>query len=146
MYDYELYHHGVKGMKWGVRRTKAQLGHKVKKTLKKAGKALSKTVAEQKAKRAAKIAKNRPKRIEDMSDQELKDRIARLELEASYKRLSPQRVSRGQAFVSSFLENAFIPASEDVGKQLVKSGMVGVLNKALNLPDDLKLYTNNKKK
>lgn len=24
----ELYHHGVKGMKWGVRRTPAQLGHK----------------------------------------------------------------------------------------------------------------------
>lgn len=25
----ELYHHGVKGQKWGVRRTPAQLGHKV---------------------------------------------------------------------------------------------------------------------
>lgn len=24
----ELYHHGIKGMKWGVRRTPAQLGHK----------------------------------------------------------------------------------------------------------------------
>lgn len=23
----ELYHHGIKGMKWGVRRTAAQLGH-----------------------------------------------------------------------------------------------------------------------
>lgn len=26
----ELYHHGIKGMKWGVRRTAEQLGHKVK--------------------------------------------------------------------------------------------------------------------
>lgn len=25
--EYELYHHGIKGMKWGVRRTKKQLGH-----------------------------------------------------------------------------------------------------------------------
>lgn len=24
----ELYHHGIKGMKWGVRRSPEQLGHK----------------------------------------------------------------------------------------------------------------------
>lgn len=28
MDEKELYHHGIKGMKWGVRRTDAQLGHK----------------------------------------------------------------------------------------------------------------------
>jgi hypothetical protein len=32
MANYYLMHHGVKGMKWGVRRTAAQLGHRVKKT------------------------------------------------------------------------------------------------------------------
>lgn len=30
----ELYHHGVKGMKWGVRRTPQQLGHDVKQKVK----------------------------------------------------------------------------------------------------------------
>lgn len=29
----ELYHHGVRGQKWGIRRTAAQLGHKVKSAL-----------------------------------------------------------------------------------------------------------------
>lgn len=33
--DKELYHHGVKGMKWGIRRTDAQLGHKTKSSSKK---------------------------------------------------------------------------------------------------------------
>ncbi len=28
IFDNELYHHGIKGMKWGVRRTPEQLGHK----------------------------------------------------------------------------------------------------------------------
>ena len=40
MTDYELYHHGIKGQKWGVRRTAAQLGHRVAKTAGKAGKVL----------------------------------------------------------------------------------------------------------
>lgn len=31
MYTNELYHYGVKGMKWGVRRTPEQLGHRIKK-------------------------------------------------------------------------------------------------------------------
>lgn len=30
LYPVELYHHGVKGMKWGVRRTPEELGHKKK--------------------------------------------------------------------------------------------------------------------
>lgn len=29
--DSELYHHGIKGMKWGIRRTPQQLGHKIEK-------------------------------------------------------------------------------------------------------------------
>lgn len=33
--NYELYHHGVKGMKWGVRRTPEQLGYKTNKEVKK---------------------------------------------------------------------------------------------------------------
>lgn len=33
-YD-ELYHYGVKGQRWGIRRTPEQLGHKIKKLEKK---------------------------------------------------------------------------------------------------------------
>lgn len=43
MGDYELYHHGIKGQKWGVRRTAAQLGHRVAGAAKKTGAALYKS-------------------------------------------------------------------------------------------------------
>lgn len=33
-YPYELYHYGIKDMKWGVRRTPEQLGHNKKKIVK----------------------------------------------------------------------------------------------------------------
>ena len=42
MTDYELYHHGIKGQKWGVRRTAAQLGHRVAGAARKTGTVLYK--------------------------------------------------------------------------------------------------------
>ena len=146
MDDFELYHHGVKGMKWGVRRTKAQLGYKVSRGLKKAGKSLSETMKKQKAKRAAKVAKSKPKRVEDMTDEELSTAIRRLEMEKRFKDLSPKKVSKGETFVKSIVNNMVMPAAEDVGKQLIKSAMVDAANKGFNLNDELKIYTNNKKK
>ena len=54
----ELYHYGVKGMKWGIRRTPAQLGHKIGKAAKSAGRgiknAVGKAAESRKAKREAK--------------------------------------------------------------------------------------------
>lgn len=151
MSEYELYHHGVKGMKWGVRRTKAQLGHKVKKFVKKTKKSINNAVEKRKAKEAEK--KKASKSIHELSEAELKERINRLTLEKDYldlkakvSELSPKRVSIGESFAKTFVDKMVGPAAEDVGKQLVKSGMVGALNSALKLPDDLKLYTNNKKK
>lgn len=52
----ELVHHGIKGMKWGVRRTKAQLGYKTsnKKSKVKSDKSNSKSTADEIKKRVRK--------------------------------------------------------------------------------------------
>lgn len=41
----ELYHHGIKGMKWGIRRTPEQLGHKPTRSERKQRKKLTKDLA-----------------------------------------------------------------------------------------------------
>lgn len=102
MTDYELYHHGIKGQKWGVRRTAAQLGHRVAKAAKSAGKTLGKeaskagraakkaavtkvkrTVADEKEKRYYK--KLHKKKLSQMTDKEIKDLTNRVKTEASLK-------------------------------------------------------------
>lgn len=76
MENNELYHHGVKGQKWGVRRTPKQLGHDKPK-----------------------------KRMSELSDDELNRKVKRLELEKRYKDLSRNEGSaRGKKFILDVLE------------------------------------------
>ena len=85
-----------------------------------------------------------------MSNDELRSMInkkkERVELERQYRELYPQQVSKGRAIAKRVMKNMVIPAAEDVGKQLIKSQMTKVVNKSLNLPDEYKIFTNNKRK
>ena len=67
----ELYHYGVQGMKWGIIRTPAQLGHRIKQhRLNKQRKANLKKAREAKAERAEKLKKGKIK-PKDMTKAEL---------------------------------------------------------------------------
>lgn len=138
--DEELYHYGVKGMKWGIRRTPAQLGHKtgtkrkkssgdainaVKRGAKKVSSAVSNRVSQAKAKRLAKklhdeevkqTQKNKKKKISELTDDELRERIVRMELEQRYRNLSPQKQSAGKAFVSKVGSQVVGPALTNVAR------------------------------
>ena len=97
-----LSHSGVMGMHWGVRRTEAQLG-----TDKKVLDASSAAVRESKnintAIRGARTT-NKLKEAESLTDQELKDRVARMNLEQQYSNLSAAKTSKGQAYVQNILD------------------------------------------
>lgn len=88
MSDFELYHHGVKGMKWGVRKKERKLSR----IRKKAGK---RSWSED-AKIAAEIRTKNPKQ---MSNAEMRKLNERTRLEREYNQLNPSTINRGLSYV-----------------------------------------------
>ena len=100
-----LEHHGVKGMKWGVRRSKRQLARAAKKS------------------GGAKSAK-------DMSDAELRAVINRIDMERRYSTLTSQRsrASSGHNAVKAALAtgatvNAAIAFARSPAGQAIRAGL-----------------------
>ena len=114
-----LAHHGIKGMKWGVRRTPEQLGHprskkKAKSIWKKSAETLNNARKSRKQKKLdAKLAKQRKKEetgYEKYSDEELKKMTDRLNLERNYRNvyaeMHPDKLKRVKRVIGDLAENA----------------------------------------
>lgn len=171
IYDDELYHHGTKGMKWGIRNYQykdgsltpagrkrygsltdavgavkaARIKAKRKKQLAKARKiaAEKKAAAEQRAKDVAsgKIS------ARDMTPEEIQTRIDKLNLEKKYKQLmqetSPAKpvADAGKEFVKKLVYDAIIPGTSTATKQIVGDMVTKSLKKQLGIKDPVKTPT-----
>ena len=144
--DNELYHHGVKGMKWGVRKTPVRSSGGTTRKRKSNTLSLFKKKKTTRKVSSANSSPSQTKSIKDMSDDELERKIERARLEQKYLELNPNTVSRGRRIAKSVMDDMIVPAAVDIGKQVAKSIMANVANKVLSLEGDNKVYANNKKK
>ena len=100
----ELYHYGILGQRWGVRRTQAQLERN------NPGSSTSSTGRSSRTKSD----------VKDMSNEELNAIIKRMELEKRYRDLNPKQVSAGKRFVNTAIDKAVVPVVTEISKQMLK--------------------------
>lgn len=94
-----LMHYGIKGMKWGVRKSRKSSGSGNKKTT-------SKNTAKEKRKAELQRRKNVYKNRRTLTDKQLNKEVARLQLEKQYRDLSDADMHKGRRAVSNFLKTA----------------------------------------
>ena len=125
--DNELRHYGILGMKWGVRRTEAQLARARGKVSELEDKLNKKTGGKSSSSSTNTVPKK--KSIKDMSDEELNAKIRRLQMEKQLSDLTKtetKKISKGRSFVMDVLEKS----GKNIATQAVTYGLGIAVNKA----------------
>ena len=131
-----LAHHGIRGMKWGVRRFQNKDGSLTAAGKKRRDK-LESELEKLGGKKGSSEGGSGKKSISEMTNKELQEHTNRMQLEKNYyeaqrnlaNAMPPKPVSKGQKIAEKFLNEAIVPAATSAGKNLMDKAM----NKALGI-------------
>ena len=115
-----LIHHGVRGMKWGVRRYQNKDGTLTAEGREHYSKAEQKELKAQKKEERKEAVRQKREDVKDrrnMSDEELRKKIDRLKLEKELRTVTDEEVNRGRKFVADIMT--------DVGKRTLTTALTG---------------------
>lgn len=123
----ELYHYGIKGMKWGIRRTEAQLARA-------RGQRPSSESASKNTSATAKAKSSTParKKVSEMSDDELRQAVQRLQFEQQYRKLNPEKVSAGKKFATKVMNDVVVPAVTEVARNTLRNALTSAVESAIS--------------
>ena len=113
--DY-LAHHGILGMKWGVRRYQNKDGSLTKEGMKRYA-------------REERLTEKREdvKYRSTLTDQELRDKINRLQLERQLRQLTDEEINRGRSAVNEILSKVGKDTATEILKAVFKGfGLYGI--------------------
>lgn len=121
-----LAHYGVLGMKWGIRKDRRSSSGSSKK------KTSNQNESSSDSKKSSSTKTSRTKNPKKMSEQELRARIQRLQLEKQYRDLKSSEITEGKKLVNSILRDS----AKNIGTQLTTYGMGKLVNKILYSVDN----------